>query len=445
VTTATTTLERAGELKQELTDFVLDAEGELATALETFSAAQLTRAQQQDMNQRSLVVDRFVTEGQVGDRTPIDLFIEETPDLSESDRQLLKSWRRSFVGLFAIVRILEDGFELMNWTTAKHYLVKPSDAQELAKMARLKEGEIILAQIAPVSDAVWMFSSPWTAMGRLGKPKLAVAIGNFKQNYKNHLYSDAPELLAEAWRSVEKYHQDFIDFFGGDEVTLPGYQLNKKLNEFQELMTKKRLEEAGIDSSKSMDELVEEAGVSEEELATAAEAMGADEKTVAQFFDGKGKTKMVAPQIELPAPLKKAEQVTVLTHPRWGQFFLPAYGQFKAMLEAEDWKSIPNAEDSVRRNLKDPEMNAFVWHHLAQQYPDQLQAILRDVLQRPTFDLKRDLDELLLEYDKRLETELPEIASVPIHLHNLFQEAVVEISKDKAKKTKKKTTAGFQR
>lgn len=439
-------LERARELKQNLADFVLDAEGDLAVALESFSAAQLTRTQQQDMNQRSLVVDRFLTEGQVGDRTPIDLFLENTPGLSQSDRQLLQSWQRSFVGLFAIVQILDDGFELSNWTTDKQYLVKPNDLQEWGKMARLKVGEVILVQIAPINDTVWMFSSPWTSLGKLGKPKLAVAIGNFKENYKKHLYSDAPDLLSEAWRSVEKYHQEFIDFFGGDEVTLSGYQLGKKLAEFQELTTQKRLEESGIDSSKSLEELVEEAGISEEEMTNTAEALGADAKAVAQILSSKGKTKMVAPQIELPAHLKKAEQVTVLTHPRWGQMFLTTYSQFKVMLETEDWKSISNAESLVRRYLEDPEINAFIWHRLAQQYPIQLEAILREIIQRPEFDLKRDLDALLLDYNKPLETELPEIASVPIHLHNLFQEAVTEISKDKSKnKTKKKTAVGFQR
>jgi hypothetical protein len=438
--------ERARGLKQELTDFVLDAEDELATALETFSAAQLSRSKQQDMNQRSLVVDRFLTEGEVAGKTPIDLFVESHSDLSKHDRQLLTGWRRSFVGLFAITQILDDGFELMNWTTAKHYKVKQADANELAAMQRLKEGEILLVQIAPISDSEWMFFSPWTAYGKLGKPKLAVAIGNFKQNYKNHLYSDAPDLLAEAWKSVEKYHTEFVDFFGADEVSMPGYQLNKKFAEFQKLNTEKRLQEAGLDGSKSLEELAEESGLSKEEIEAAAEEMGADGKAVAQMFDSKTSAKMVAPNIELPAHLKKAEQVTVLTHPRWGQMFLPNYTQFKALLEAEDWSSVPNAEALVRRQLDDPEVNAFVWHRFAQEHPDALQALLREVLSRPDFNLQTDLDDLLVEHGKSVDTELPEIASVPIHLHNLFQDAIVELNKDKAKtKPKKKASMGFQR
>ncbi|NJR62526.1 MAG: hypothetical protein HC769_29215 [Cyanobacteria bacterium CRU_2_1] len=442
-----TLLQRSRDLKQALTDFVLDAEGDLAVALETFSADQLKRSQQQNMHQRTMVIDRFITEGNVGEQTPIDLFLQSEPDLSESDRQLLTQWRRSFVGLFAISKVLEDGFKMMNWTTAKPYIVKPNDPQVLKEMDRLKEGDIILTQIAPVTETDWTFSSPRTSLGRLGKPKLAVAIGNFKENYKNHLYGDAPELLAEAWKSVERYHEDFLSFFGTDEVTMPGYQLGKKLIEFQELLTEKSLEASGIDRSKSLEELAEEAGVSQEELEAAADAMGADAKTVSQVWNhGKTQAKMAAPQIELPAHLKKAEQVTALSHPRWGQMFLPSYHSFKSLLEADDWKNISNAEELVRRYLDDPQINAFVWHRLAQQYPKPMETMLRDVLSRPDFDLEQDLDHLLQEFNKPLETELPEIASVPLHLHNLFQEAVLEISKDKSKsKPKKKTAVGFQR
>lgn len=439
-------LQRAGELKQALSDYVLDAEGDLATALEAFSAEQMKRSKQQDMHQRSLVIDRFIAEGYAGDKTPIDLFIQDEAELSEDDRQLVQHWRRGFVGVFAIQHVHDDGFLLMNWLTAKVYRVYFTPIDHPAKMQRLKEGEIILTQIAPVTREGWMFFSPPVQMGKLGKPKLAVAIGNFKDNYKNHLYSDAPDLLAEAWKSVEKYHQEFTDFFGAAEITMPGYQLNKKLAEFQEVITQRRLTDAGIDDSKSLEELTAEAGVTQEEIAEAATSMGADAKEVAQFFDGKGKAKMVTPKVDLPDRLKKAEQVTVLTHPRWGQVFLPTYHQFCSLLEAEDWTAIPNGQDLVNRYLRDPEVPAFVWYHLAQLYPKQLEIVLRSALDRPQFNLETDLVNLLQEFDKSIETELPEIASVPIHLHNLFQEAIQELSKEKGKekpKGKRKIGAGF--
>jgi hypothetical protein len=114
--------------------------------------------------------------------------------------------------LFAVVQTLPNRFELMNWLTAKPYTVKPSEPITRVEMARFKQGDILLTRISPVTDSYWMFSGPCMPMGRLGKPKLAVAIGNFKDNHKDALYSDAPDLLEQAWQSVEEYHQQFLDF-----------------------------------------------------------------------------------------------------------------------------------------------------------------------------------------------------------------------------------------
>jgi hypothetical protein len=438
-------LERSHQLKQALIDFILDADDELAQALESYAATQLRRGSG-DIIQQELSIDSFAIEGKVGDNSPLDLFIQTHPELSESDRQLLDSWHRSFMGLFAIVKVLDDGFELMNWLTAKNYIVKFNNAKTQQEMSRLKEGEILLTRISPVTESYWTFSGPYTQMGKLGKPKLAVAIGNFKENYKNHLYSDAPDLLEEAWQSVVRYHQQFVEFFGSDEVTMPGYQLNKKIAELQEINTEKSLAAAGIDSSKSLAEIAQEAGVDEEEIETAAADLGADSKVVSQLLKSKTTTaKMVASKVELPAELKKAESVTAFSHPRWGQMFLPTYTKIKTILVAEDWQSIEGAENLIRYYLESKNINAFIWYRLAAEYPNSLEKILQTVLQRPEFNLKNDLDALLQEHDKPLEPELPEIASVPVHLHNLFQEALGEVHKSKPKsKGQKKAAKGFQ-
>jgi len=439
-------LERSHQLKQALVDFVLDAEGELAKALETYAAEQSRRGSG-DSTQQDLIIDSFLTAGKVGAQSPLELFIESHPDLEESDRNLIKSWHHSFIGLFAISNILPDGFELTNWLTDKRYIVKPNNTQTLQAISRLKVGEILLTRISPVTDSYWMLSGPYTIMGKLGKPKLAVAIGNFKENYKSNLYSDAPDLLEEAWQSVEQYHQQFLDFFGSDEITLSGYHLTKKIAEFQEVITEKTLAAAGIDPSKSLAEVAEAAGIGDEEIKAAAQEFGADSNVVSQMLNSKGgNSKMVMPKVDLPAELKKAEQVTALSHPRWGQMFLPTYTKVQAILSAEDWQSVQGAEKLVRYYLEDKSINAFIWHRLAQQYPTQLENVLQTFLQRPEFHLESDLDALLQEFHKPIEPELPDIASVPIHLHNLFQEALGEVNKSKPKgKGQQKSPKGFQR
>lgn len=437
-------LERSHALKEALVDFVLEAEGDLAQALESYAAGKL-RSGNGDSTQQNLVIESFITEGKVGDKSPLELFIDSHPDLPQSDRDLISTWHRSFMGLFAITKILDDGFELRNWLTDKYYIVKPNNAQTLQEISRLKEGEILLTRICPVTETYWTFFSKNTIMGKLGKPKLAVAIGNFKENYKSDLYSDAPDLLAEAWKSVAQYHQQFVEFFGSDEITLPGYQLNKKIGEFQEIVTEKYLAATGIDTSKPLAEMAQEAGIGEEEIKAAVEEMGADSNVASQIFSNNGSSKMVMPKVDLPAELKKAEQVTALSHPHWGQMFLPTYSKVKAILSTEDWQNIEGAQKLIRYYLEDKSINAYIWYRLAQEYPTTLENVLQTILQRADFRLTSDFDALLQEFHKPLEPVLPDIASVPVHLHNLFQAAVAEVHKSKPQsKGQKKPAKGFK-
>ncbi|MDX2213092.1 MAG: hypothetical protein SFY66_07370 [Oculatellaceae cyanobacterium bins.114] len=452
-------LERAWALKQSVTDFVFDAEGELAEALETYVADYLKRGNVP----QDLIVDTFLIEGRIGDKTPLDLFeADQSATLTDRDRQLLQQWQQTFTGLFVVETVSPDSIELMNWLTAKHYPVQLSQAQATADLtARLKPGEIVLARLAPITDAsteapIWMFSTTFSLLGKLGKPKLAVAIGNFKEHHKPFLYADAPDLLEEAWRSVERYHQAFVDFFGGDEVTLPGHQLNKKMDEFREFMLKRQFAEAGLEEPTSLGDLLVDVDLDEVDLDNAdlnevAQSAGVDAQDLAQALQQRGSknssdpgsNKMVVPTIQLPDHLKKAEQVTVLTHPRWGQIILPNYEKFKAVLASETGQTAANAEPLVRHYLDEPTITPFVWQRLAQHYPEALEQLLQTVLKRPDFELEQDLASLLHDSGKPLEPELPESASVPLHLHTLFEEAVKEVNKSKPKGKEKAKKAGF--
>lgn len=341
-----TILERSHQLQQALTNFVFDADNELARALKIYTAKK-TKNGNGDNFYKDYIIDSFITEGRVGKSTVLDLFIQSHPQLTNEESQLIQNWHRTFTGLFAVQNILPDGFELMNWLTTKKYIVKLNNDRAKKDTSRLRKGEIILTRIAPVTDTYWTFSGFYMLMGKLGKTKLAIAIGNFKDNYKNQLYGDAPELLEEAWRSVEYYHQQFVKYFGSDEVTMPGYQFNQKFVNFQENLAQPYLRASGIDSSRSLEEIATDAGINEEEIKKITEEFEVKSNTIPQIFNTQeGIIKMMMPKVDLPTELIKAEQLTALSHPRWGQMFLPTYIKIKNILAAETWQNITGAKNS---------------------------------------------------------------------------------------------------
>ncbi|HIK29966.1 MAG TPA: hypothetical protein IGS17_10075 [Oscillatoriales cyanobacterium M59_W2019_021] len=431
------TLETAKRLKQDLIDYIFDAEGELAVALETYSATP-GNSQEFDIDRRHLTLDSFAIEGTAADRRPIDWFLDDRPDLSPDERRLLERWQDSFMGLFEVKATDGDTLELMNWISAKHYPVVPFDRE---KTARLQPGDILLTRIAPLTDDVWMLFGSYAYLGKLGKPKLAVAVGNFKENYASALYADAPELLELAWESVAEYHREFVEFFGSDRITLPGKELSDQIGELQQRMTDRRLSAAGIDPTQSLSEMAREAGVEEEELVAAASESGADASEVTRLL--KGDAKMVRPKIELPDNIKRSPSVTVFSHPRWGQTFLPNYSQWERVAASAEETAQTEAAAILRQYIDDPSVNYWVWQQIAREHPAALESSLQTALSRPDFRWERDAAEWLNEIDRPEQPKLPETASIPQHLQDLFEAALAQVNSSKSKKKKAKSSKGF--
>jgi len=440
------TIERAIEVKQTLVDFVYDAEGELATALERY-AAEKGKKSSYGIKQQSLTIDLFITDGQVKNQTPLDVYLSSAENLAVADRKIIEQWQNNFIGLFEIQSIEDNYYQLMNWLTAKTYRVY-GHSQILEKEAkRWQPGEIILAIIAPINNRDWFFFSDRIIKGRLSQPKLAVAIGEFRDNYPDFLYADAPELLEQAWESVVVYHDEFVDYMGADNITLPGYKLNQKIGELQQKMSEQKLKDAGLDSDKSLSEILSESGADETEFAETASDLGVEAETVEKIIKNKTKLSMVTPKVDLPPEIRQAETVTVFSHPKWGQMFLPNFAKFTDLLEAEypADEAHATALQLVRKYLELPEANYYVWQQIKQQYQSNIQHLLQDHTNKNDFNLDTDLDKLLLENNKQSTPELPEIASVPIHLNDLFEAAVAQVKKGKSKSKKQKKKKGFLR
>lgn len=428
-------------LKQDLTDFVLDAEDEVATALEAFSAQQLSRWAKpmlSGLNRTDLAIDMFLSEGQAGDRPIVECFLQENSAVSPQAKAQLEQWPSGFNGLFVVRAVSAHSYSLINWLTEKSYSVCKDPSRPTEAMSRLSPGEIVLARMLPLTEDMWVFSGPLTLLGKLGNPKLAVAIGNFKKWFPQQLYGDAPELKEAAWESVKQQYDDFLAFFGSPPVTLSGYELNKKLQVYQAQTSERQLAEAGIDADKSLQEIAQAAGVSAEDIDEAMDAIGEESITAKKLLSSKQAIKMIMPEISLPEDLRRAEAVTVFSHPRWGQTFLKDYRRLVELLDQSS--SEPDeAKDAaldrlLLKYLDDEQVNAYVWGYLAQELGDRLQPPLQRVLANPSFDIQQDLEKALAKRGKPLTPELPESASVPVHLHNLFQAALKEVGKDAKQK-----------
>ncbi|MEM8502985.1 MAG: hypothetical protein AAF716_07510 [Cyanobacteria bacterium P01_D01_bin.1] len=453
-------------IKEQIVDFVFDAEGELAVALERFSAKQLSRwatPKLVGIDRTDLATDMFIAEGQVQGQSVVQLFLADSSDNAIEANTWLNQWPNSFVGLFEVINVEESPeekpeesseklkagnvcYQLMNWLTEKRYSVRPNSLQSSEMLKRMKPREIVLAMLVPLTTDEWTFSGSITLLGKLGKPKLAVAVGNFKKWFPEQLYGDAPELKEAAWESVKQQYDDLIDIFGPTPVTVSGKELNEKLQTYQKAATEKQLAEAGIDSDKSFLEMAKAQDLSEEEIEEAIASVGEENKAAKAILTSKQSLKMVMPKVELPNELRTAKSVTVFSHPRWGQSFLPDYQRLETLLtmDASDRTEENTAElrSLISKYLEDNQANAHVWKHIRDNFGTALDPIIHELTNSPKLSIQTDLEQILATHDKPLNPTLPESASVPIHLHNLFQEALKKVGKTASgdKPTKKKST-----
>lgn len=125
---------------------------------------------------------------------------------------------------------------------------------------------------------------------------------------------------------------------------------------------------------------------------------------------------------------------------------LKDYAHLTHLLQAADEESITKLDCLINRYLKDEAVNTYVWRCFVEENPDAVEVALCRVLDRPDFSIRDDLDQVLAEAGKPLKPKLPEIASVPVHLNNLFQEALQEVNGSSSKKKakgKRKQKTGF--
>jgi hypothetical protein len=182
-------------------------------------------------------------------------------------------------------------------------------------------------------------------------------------------------------------------------------------------------------------------------VAESVEAFGEDGRAVSSLLKQDQAIKMVMPPINLPDELRRAEAVTVFVHPRWGQTYLKDYVRLTQLCESTDTDSTAKLDQKVQAYLKDDRVNAYVWHCLVEEKTEPILASLGRCLNRTDLTMAA-LDEVLAQAGKPLEPQLPEIASAPMHLQTLFQDALQEVNQRSSKKKskgKQKQKTGFAR
>ncbi len=287
----------------------------------------------------------------LNDLTVFDRFIAETPDLSEKEKAIVLRWKDPVVGLFQVKRSLPDGFVAENLINEVDYTIKPTTIpQHLERLAG--PGAFFRAKIIPVSDKEYIFSGVQEFLDIPEEEILKVA-ASLQLEHPEFAFRDNEKKIKQGYEMQKKERALFIEYFGSDEVLTEGKKLNELMAGFMDYKLKKH------------------------------------DKPIPEGYR--------PPKMEFPKDLVKSKDVGIVFDEVRGRHYLINYGLILNIFQEPDESKIRRYKEAILIYLEDDTISPIILRRVFFRFPQNAEFIIRRVLNRPEFDLKRDFDSLMDE------------------------------------------------
>jgi len=305
--------------------------------------------------------DWFVLEHLLADhRTVLSHFLDQLDDGGEA--VIARQWGMVIQGVFHVRQVLKQNhFELMNLVNdvAYHVAGNPTEPLELEK------GEYLVARLLPHQD-YHLFSGVIDRLQTRKKNEIYALVAEIQTHNPKMAFIDNLDRIAMAYQIQQEELQDFIAFFGDDEIILRGPELEPRLKEFYHYryFQKKQL----------------------------------DGDTIAKTFQNKYHQAPLPPQFDFIENLQSEADIGVIYDKTEGLVFFLHYGRFREIFSREDFQEIPDYRQIVLGYLEDPNISSLPFQRMLERYPSQAVEVFKAVLKRKRFNLDKDFPLLLKRY-----------------------------------------------
>lgn len=348
---------QAYRIKQKLLDYGLQHFADAYQQLEkqVFPDGEL------EADEALALQDWFVLEHLLPDqRTVLSHFLDDLEDGGEV--VIAEQWGMVIQGVFHVRQVLANNcFELMNLVNDVLYTVAGNPDQPL----QLEKGVYLVARLLPHQN-YHIFTGLIDRLSTRKKNEIYALVAELQTQNPKMAFIDNIERIALAYRIQEEEQQDFISFFGSDEIILPGAELEDKLKEFYHYryFQKKQL----------------------------------DGDTIAKTFQSKYHQPPLPPQFEFLENLQNEPDVGVIYAKTEGLVFLLRYGRFREIFARPDFKAVSDYRQIIAGYLEDPNISSLPFKRMIAQYPENAVNVFKAFLKRKRFQLDKDFDLLMKRY-----------------------------------------------
>lgn len=277
-------------------------------------------------------------------------------NLDKRDRKLLEGWRDPVDGIFELRAKNTDSVTLYN-------LIDELDYEAYSEMGfaslSAETGDFILARLVSMAPGAWTFSGRLTPFPR-ANAKVVAELAMEWSTTRPRLAFRNPEKARLGWEMMRKDRDDFIGFFGSDQVVIPVAEAESRINGYYR---------------------------QRQEKALAARSPGKPLPEVTAGID--------RPFFALPESLKSLDTIGVIFDETDGLSLLPDFGLLEELFAHPELAADKRHADALLGYLDSASIYPGVLRRLAVAHPDAADQIYRTVLKKPSFTWAKQGDLLL--------------------------------------------------
>ena len=223
-------IERSSELKRALVDFACSPRFE--RRLTAFMLAAAGSEEELDEGDAIGIIDRFALQHRLSNgKTVLGQFLANRPDLSAVDRDMLRGWHDPVEGFFEIRSKDRAGIVLLNLLDDLEYRTYSNMGPNALR--RLPKGGFLYARLVPIAPVpgAWLVSGTMSAFPKSGTARVAQAALQLATTRPELVFRN-PEKIEQGWKQMRQDRAAFIEFFGGDELTLSPAEAEERLHAY---------------------------------------------------------------------------------------------------------------------------------------------------------------------------------------------------------------------
>lgn len=338
-------------------------------------------------------------------KSVIQLYKENTPELSEDEIEILENLEKSFSSVFEVRRCMSNGFEMYNLVNERMYKIL-----SLVKMNNFRgitPGQYALCRIFPVKDDYYLLEVS-NVLSSINKDEVyKYAIAKIIEKPED-AYEQNPKKLDQIETLVKNFGEKFIDCFGKDEVITTNHYADNLINLFNTYC------DEGIKPEQS------------EIDANIKEVQHYGYFTVSDFSNSY--SDFMEKSLEGFASHQSTYDIGIVYDKNLGLFVIPFYETFCKIFEAGDYKEILGYKDCIKNFMENDKVPSQIIEKVASKYSNFIDRT-NEIL-----NTNYSLDELLNYYkqDSR-EKKIFSSASV-LYASKVFEQMMSVVTRKEEKK-----------